>query len=160
MFRQGYRKKPTHETPCKCSHVRVAHYSKGGHCVFPGCGCLEFRPAGRQEYSTAKRAQCSYGHSHDSGLEIKTCADLHFQKLAGDVRVYRFHPLVDLFGPSGAVIATYEVDFEVELADGSIEYIECKGAHLAREMGWRLKWALLQDKHKGEPKYKFRVIKG
>lgn len=87
-------------------------------------------------------------------------ADLHFQKLAGEIRVYRFHPVVDLPGPSGDVIATFEVDFEVELADGTIEYIECKGDHLAREMGFRLKWALLQDKHKGDPKYKFRIVRG
>jgi len=159
-FRQGYRRRDTHEKICKCDHPHLAHYSRDGHCVVAGCGCLEYRPKGRPEYATAKRARCEHGHSHDSGLEIKECWDLTVQKRSGDIRDFKFHPVVDLPGPSGRTVARYEVDFRVDYADGTTEWVECKGDHLAREQGWRIKWALLQDMHWKDPTQKFRVRRG
>lgn len=156
-WRSGKRQSP--KTNCKCGHPEIAHYSPDGHCVVSGCGCAVFKPSGRLEYRN-KRARCDLSHSHDSGTEIKTCFDLQVLRRSGDIRNFQFHELLDLPGPSGAIIATYEIDFTVYHNDGSIEFIECKGRHLEREMGWRLKWALLQDKHKGDPKYKFRVELG
>ncbi len=159
-FRTGYRRRDSHETTCTCNHMRVAHYSQGGSCVYPGCGCQIYKSKGRPEYATARRATCQHGHSHDSGLEIKECFDLHVLKQAGEIKDFRFHEVVDLPGPSGRVVARYEVDFTVEHCDGTTEWVECKGDHLAREMGWRIKWALLQDKHYGDPLHKFRVRRG
>lgn len=159
-FRTGYRGTRKHETECRCGHPQVCHYTREGNCVYQACGCQAFKPKGRQEYATAKRATCQYAHSHDSGLEIKECFDLHCQKLAGEIRDFQFHTVLDLLGPSGRKIATYEIDFVVHHHDGTTEYIECKGDHLAREMGWRLKWSLIQDLHYGDPKFKFRVVRG
>lgn len=158
-WRSGYRHKKA-TSDCKCNHPQICHYTREGNCVFQACDCKEFKPKGRPEYATAKRGQCQLGHSHDSGLEIKTCADFHILKQAREIKDFSFHNVIDLLGPSGNKISTYEIDFVVENTDGSIEYVECKGNHLARDMGWRLKWALLQDKHRGDPKYKFRVIRG
>lgn len=158
LWRSGYRQKKIPST-CKCDHEKITHYTKDGHCVYPGCGCSEFKPKGRPEFQS-KRSTCQYQHSHDSGLEVKACFDLHCQKIAGDIKDFRFHEILDLQGPSGRNLFTYEIDFTVEHHDGSIEYIETKGDHLSREMGWRMKWKLLQDKHDGDPKYKFRVIRG
>ena len=158
-WKVGYRQRKS-TSDCKCNHPQICHYTKEGHCVYQACDCKEFKPKGRPEYATAKRGQCAYGHSHDSGLEIKECFDLEMQKRGGTIKNFEFHPVVDLPGPSGFKIATYEVDFRVDHADGSIEYIETKGKHLSREMGWRLKWALLKDKHYGDPIYKFTVRLG
>lgn len=158
MWRSGYRQKRK-PSECKCSHEQITHYTPSGSCVVPGCGCQEFRSKGNPKFQN-KRASCQYGHSHDSGLEIKSCFDLHCQKLAGQIKDYSFHELLELPGPSGAIVATYEIDFTVKKTDGSIEYIECKGNHLAREQGWRIKWALLKDKHKGDPNVTFRIIRG
>lgn len=161
MFKSGYRQNFRKSTSdCKCNHPQVCHYTREGNCVYQKCDCKEFSPKGRPEYSTAKRGTCSYGHSHDSGLEIKACFDLHCLKSVGEIRDFKFHEVLDLPGPSGSTIATYEMDFTVFHPGEITEYVECKGDHLMREMGWRLKWALLQDKHKGDPKYKFRVIRG
>jgi|SRR5689334_9888581 len=161
MHRTGFRRsfrKP--EVDCRCGHPRICHYTKEGSCVYQKCDCKEFKGKGRPEYNRVRKATCSYGHAHDSGLEIKTCFDLHCLKAAGEIRDFEFHRTVDLPGPSGHVLATYETDFLVEYTDGSMEFIECKGDHLIREMGWRLKWALLQDKHRGDPKYRFRIVTG
>lgn len=98
------------------------------------------------------------GHAHDSGLERKTCFDLNVLKVAGQIKEFRPHPVVDLIGPSGGKVGTYCVDFIIENTDGSTEFLECKGEHLIRDGLWRLKWALLQDRFKGNPLYKFRVV--
>lgn len=159
MFRTG-RRQPRHETECKCAHPQVCHYTREGNCVYQACGCQAFKPKGRPEYATARRAICQYGHSHDSGLEIKECFDLYVRKQAGEVRDFSFHPVIDLFGSSGRVVARYEIDFRARLSDGTTEWIECKGDHLAREMGWRIKWSLLQDQHHGDRMHIFRVRRG
>lgn len=160
-FRSSYRgRRDGHEAICNCDHARMAHYSKEGGCVFPECGCPKYRAKGRQEYATAKRARCELGHSHDSGLEIKECFDLEIQRRAGEIRSFRFHPVIELSGPSGRTIATYEVDFEVTHLDGTTEFVETKGAHLQGDPAWRLKWKLLQDKFHGQSNYKFRVRLG
>lgn len=155
VFRQGYRR-VKHETECKCGHPQVCHYTKDGACVYQACDCKQFSPKGRPEYRN-RRGTCQYNHHHDSGTEIRECFDLHVRKQAGDIRDFQFHRVVELFGPSGAVVATFETDFIVEFNDGTIEIVECKGKHLAMEQGFRLKWALLQDKHKGDKKYRFRM---
>lgn len=158
MFRQSkYRRRDGHEASCRCDHPQVAHYSASGGCVFPGCGCQGYRSKGREEYATAKRATCNYGHAHDSTLEVKECFDLHLSKQAHAIRSFEFHPVVDLPGPSGRIVARYEVDFRVDHVDGSIEWVECKGRHLASDPGWRLKWSLLQDKYYGDHRHKFRL---
>ncbi len=159
-FRSGFKRRDRHGTECSCGHEQVCHYTKNGTCVLPFCPCAAFKPKGRPEYATAKRARCELGHSHDSGLEIKECWDLTIQKRMGDIRDFAFHQVIDLQGPSGRTVATYEVDFRVDHHDGTTEWVECKGDHLAREMGWRIKWALLQDKHHGDPLHKFRVRRG
>ena len=160
VFRSGWRRKPKHETECVCGHTHVCHYTREGNCLYQKCTCAGFKSKGRQEYATAKRGTCQYNHSHDSGLEIKECFDLHVRKQAGEIKDFRFHQVVDLPGPSGRVVARYEVDFTVENSDGSTEWVECKGDHLAREMGWRIKWALLQDKFYGDPLHTFRIRRG
>jgi hypothetical protein len=142
---------------CKCGHPQICHYTKGGECVYQKCECQAFKPKGRPEYATAKRATCEYGHSHDSGLEVRECYDLHLQKQAGTIKDFSFHRVIDLPGPSGRVVAKYEIDFKVDMADGTTEWVECKGSHLVREQGWRIKWALLQDKYYGDPLHTFRV---
>jgi len=144
---------------CKCKHPQITHYTKQGNCVYSGCKCDKFKPSGRKEFKN-KRAVCRQNHSHDSGLEIKTCADFQYLKAAGEIQDFKSHVVVDLLGPSKSVVATYETDFIVFHNDGSIEYIECKGDHLMKLQPWPLKWALLQDKHKGDPKYRFRVVRG
>lgn len=151
-----FRKK---EVDCKCGHPNVCHYTKDGRCVYQKCDCQEFHPKGRQEF-TNKRARCEYGHAHNSGLEIRTCFNLHLQKLAGEIKGYEAEKVVDLFGPSGFPVGTYRVDFIVEHLDGTIEFVEAKGDHLANHQPWPLKWALLQDQYRGNPKYKFRVVRG
>ncbi len=158
-WRSGYRQKRK-PTTCKCDHEQITHYTPQGNCVVPGCGCQEFRSKGNPKFSNIKRGRCQYNHSHDSGLETKTCFDLHLQKLSGAIKDFKFHEMADLPGPSGATVARYELDFTVDHNDGSKEIIECKGDHLAREQGWRIKWSLLQDKHKGDPNVTFRVVRG
>ncbi len=81
-------------------------------------------------------------------------------KKAGEIKDFRYHEIIELPGPSGKTVATYEIDFTIEHFNGQIEYIECKGDHLVREMGWRIKWALLQDKHDHDPMFKFTVVRG
>lgn len=160
VFRVGYRSGPKkHERECSCGHPHLCHYTKDGACVYQACDCKAFKAKGRPEFQQ-KRGTCHYGHSHDSGLEIKSCFDFHIRKEAGEIRSFKFHPVIELPGPSGAIVAKYEVDFVLEYPDGVIEFIECKGKHLVREMGWRIKWALLQDKHAGDQRYKFQVITG
>ena len=149
---------PKPEVRCECDHPHIAHYTKDGHCVFPGCGCSTFRPAGRPEFSN-KKAECRYGHAHNSGLEIKICFDLHCLLVAKEIKKYEAEKVVDLWGPSGHTIAAYKVDFIVEHLDGVTEFIEAKGAHLMTKQPWPLKWSLLQDKHRGDPKFKFTVVK-
>ncbi len=159
MYRYGRLKnfrKPSKE--CTCGHETECHWTKEGHCVYQKCDCKEFKPKGRAEFANVKRGTCTLGHSHDSGLEVRTCFELSNLKKAGQIRDFAFHRVLDLIGPSGEKIATYEIDFVVETNDGCTEFIECKGSHLVREMGWRLKWSLLRDKHKDDPKYQFRVI--
>lgn len=158
-WKSGYRvrKAPSN---CKCGHPQITHYSKEGNCVFPGCGCQELRAKGRPEFANVKRGKCQYNHAHDSGLEIKTCFDFHLQKLSGEIKDFSAQVFVDLPGPSGAIVARYKVDFRIDHNDGSIEYVETKGDHLMRLQPWPLKWALIQDKHKGDLKYRFRVIRG
>lgn len=80
--------------------------------------------------------------------------------MAKEIRDYQSQKSVDLLGSSGSVVGTYKVDFIVEHNDGTIEYIETKGAHLMTLQPWPLKWKLLQDQHKGDPKYRFTVIQG
>lgn len=147
------------EVDCKCGHPHVTHYTKEGNCVYEKCECLLFSPKGKQEFQN-KRARCEYNHSHDSGLEVKTCFDLHCLLLANEIKSYTGHETLQLTGPSGAVIATYEIDFVVHHLDGSVEYVECKGAHLQHEGQWPLKWKLLQDKHKGDKMVKLRLVIG
>lgn len=157
MFRSGRRQNFSVARDCKCGHPHECHYTKEGSCVYQKCECKSFEVSGRREFQN-HRARCDQGHSHDSGLETKTCADLRYQKLAGTIRDYDGHTTIELPGPSGDKIATYEIDFVVRHLDGSIEYVECKGKHLERHGQWPLKWRLLQDKHKGDPMYKFRLI--
>lgn len=147
------------ETDCKCGHPHVCHYTKEGHCVYQACECKAFDPKGRQPFQN-ERARCEYGHAHNSGLEIKECFSLHCQKLAGKIKDYRAEVLTDLTGPSGAVVARYKVDFVVEHLDGTTEFVEAKGGHIRHLPPWPLKWALLQDKHRGDPLYRFRVVEG
>lgn len=144
---------------CKCGHPRVCHYTKEGHCVYQACDCKAFESKGRVLFPN-KRAACEYGHPHNSGLEIKTCAELHYQKLAGEIKGFEAEKVIDLLGPSGARVAGYKVDFIVEHNDGTTEFIEAKGDHIRNLPPWPLKWALLQDKHKGDHRYKFRVVAG
>ncbi len=158
--RSGYRrKKGSHETPCKCDHARLAHYTKDGHCAFDGCGCMEFKAKGRPEYQV-KRAACQFGHGHDSGLEIKVCFDLWCERQAGTIRDYSFHKVMDLLGPSGSVVATFETDFIVAHLDGTTEIVEAKGKHLETKPDFRLKWALLKDMYKRDRNYRFRMVLG
>lgn len=152
-----FKRRQTDRPACKCSHEQITHYTKEGNCIVPGCGCLMFRSSGRQEFTTARRAHCELGHSHDSGLEIKECWDLTIQKKSGTIKDFSFHPLVELLGPSGHVISTYEVDFRVDHNDGSTEWVECKGQHLAKQGQWPLKWKLLMDMHHGDKTQKFRI---
>lgn len=149
--------------PCVCSdakytHVEMAHWSNDGHCVMPGCPCVKFKPKGRQEF-TNNRERCDE-HSHNSGLEIRECAELKFRKKAGDIKGYEAEVVIPLIGPSGARIASYKVDFIVHHNDGSTEFRECKGAHLMSKQPWPLKWALLQDMYKQDRRFRFSVVKG
>lgn len=153
--KRTYFRKPI--VDCKCNHPQVTHYTKEGNCVYPECKCILFSPKGKQEFQN-KRATCNYKHSHDSGLEVKTCFDLHCLLLAHEIKSFSGHKNLDLTGPSGAVVATYEIDFVVHHLDGTIEYLECKGRHLITLQPWPLKWALLQDKYKGNKKVRFRVV--
>lgn len=160
MFRTGWRKQPKHDTECVCGHPQVCHYTREGNCVYQACDCQRFKPKGRPEYATARRGTCQYNHAHRSGLEIKECFDLHLRKQAGEIKDFRYEPVIDLPGPSGRVVATYKVDFCAEFSDGTTEWIECKGMHLAGDPTWRLKWKLLMDKHHGDPLHTFRVRLG
>lgn len=148
-----------HEVDCKCNHPRVCHYTKEGHCVYQACECKEFSAKGRQPFTNIREA-CNLGHAHDSGLERRVCFDLAALKTAGLIRDFKPHPRLDLLGSSGATVGTYVVDFVAWYPDGTTEYVEAKGQHLVRDPLWRLKWALLQDQHKGDPLYRFRVVTG
>lgn len=147
------------QTECRCGHTRECHYTKEGTCVYQSCECQEFHPKGRPEFNS-KRSRCEYGHAHDSGLEIRTCGELHLRKLARDIKDFNAQVRLELKGPSGKTIAHYKVDFVVEHNDGTIEYLECKGSHLTQTGQWPLKWALLEDMYEGNPKVKLRVIQG
>ncbi len=157
-WRSGYRQKRK-PTTCKCDHEQITHYTKRGNCIVPGCGCQAFRSKGRAPF-TNKRAECLLHHHHDSGLEIKVCADLQYQKLAGEIKDFQSQKVIELIGPSGSVVANYKVDFMVTRKDGSIEFIEAKGEHIRNLQPWPLKWKLLQDKYKGDQNVTFRVIRG
>jgi hypothetical protein len=155
-FTKGnYYRKSTSD--CACGHPQMCHYTKDGSCIYQPCECKEFKSAKRALFHN-RRARCEYGHSHDSGEEIKVCFELYLQKKEGQIQDYVAQKTVDLLGPSGAVVGTYKVDFIVYHLDGSVEFVEAKGRHLLALPPWPLKWALLQDKHRGDPKYKFRVV--
>lgn len=157
-WRINFRKKKGPRA-CKCNHPQLTHYSPDGHCVYPKCTCQAFKPKGNIKYNS-ERGRCQLEHAHDSGLEIKTCFDLQCLQRAGEIESFKPHKVLDLKGSSGATVATYEIDFVVEHPGGITEFIECKGDHLIREPAWRLKWALLQDQYKEDPKIRFRVIRG
>lgn len=155
-FRRSFRQR---QVDCKCGHPSICHYTKEGHCVYQACECKKYESAGRQLFPN-QRSRCQYGHSHDSGLEIKVCADLHYERLANKIRSFDAQKVLELTGPSGATVAHYKVDFVVNHLDGSTEFVECKGDHIARLGAWPVKWALLQDMHTGDPMFKFRVVRG
>lgn len=157
MFRQNRIKARSHNSLCKCEHPAVAHYRQDGSCVFPGCGCKGFKSTGSKHGNTYQK--CNQGHSHDSGLESRVCGELEYRRKAKEIAAFDFHPVIRLPGPSGAIVATYEVDFTVTYPGTPpvLEYVEAKGRHLLRDGAWRIKWALLQDMHKGNPWVKFRV---
>jgi len=157
-WKAGYRdkKKPSN---CKCKHPQITHYTQQGNCIYPDCKCVQFKPGGRPEFRN-ERSYCKLNHSHDSNLETKTCLDFQYLKAAHEIRDFEYHKVLPLFGPSGKPVATYEIDFIVHHNDGITEYVECKGAHLMTMQPWPLKLALLQDAHRNDPKFTFRVIKG
>lgn len=155
-FRRSFRKRTG---DCKCGHPPECHYTPEGYCVYQACECKMYESKGRQPFQN-KRATCQYGHAHNSGTEIKACFDFHCEKVAGLIKDFQAEKVVTLIGPSGATVGTYKVDFIVQHLDGTTEFVEAKGDHIRNLPPWPLKWALLQDKHKGDPLIKFRVIRG
>lgn len=142
---------------CKCDHPQVAHYSADGHCIFPQCPCLGFKTKGRKLF-TNQRAHCEYGHAHDSKEEIKTCFDLHCRLVAKEIKAYRAQVVIELLGASHHKVGTYKADFVVEHWNGDTEYVESKGRHILNLPPFPLKWALLQDQHYGDSKFKFTLV--
>lgn len=145
---------------CLCGHQEITHWVRNRSCVVPGCDCKGFKSKGKPEYRHIKKAGCEYGHSHNSGLELKICFDLHCLLQAGEIKDYEAEKPIRLLGFSGNCVGTYKIDFFVTNNDGTFEYIEGKGKHLMADPAWRLKWKLLQDMHFNDFKYKFRVIEG
>lgn len=153
--RKSYAKKTA--SICKCNHGAIAHYTNDGHCIYPDCGCLEFKTKGRPEF-TGERGACNYKHAHNSKAEIAECFQLHCMLLAKEIKSFTAEQSEELLGPSGTVLRKYRVDFRIEHNDGRVEFREVKGAHLHNYGEWPLKWDLLQDKHRGDPKYFFTLV--
>lgn len=75
----------------------------------------------------------------DSRFESKVAADLEWKKKAGEIVDIQYQYKIEI-RVKGILWRNYKVDFRVELANGTIQYIEAKG--FARD-DWAQKWDLL-----------------
>lgn len=76
---------------------------------------------------------------YDSKLESKYAQELDFRIDAGEVKKWDRQVKIPL-AVNGNHITNYYCDFRVELADGTIQYVETKGVKTA---AFILKWNLL-----------------
>ena len=101
----------------------------------------------REEYLSKTRKKGKYhnvrqeynGVIYDSKLEAKYAQELDFRIDAGQVVKWERQVKLEL-KVYGNHVTNYFIDFKVYNADGTIEYVECKGMKLPL---WIMKWQLL-----------------
>lgn len=92
------------------------------------------------------------GYSYHSKKEAEYAAFLDWRIKAGEVEKWERQHKISL-DVNGVHIANYFIDFKVYLSDGSVEYVEVKGAESAL---WIQKWRLTQALY---PDYKLVLVK-
>ena len=80
------------------------------------------------------------GVAYDSNLEAEYAKKLDWRKRAGEVLSWKGQKSLHLI-VNGVTVCRYIIDFEVELVDGTKEYVEVKGFETRL---WKLKWDLLR----------------
>lgn len=102
----------------------------------------------KNKYNAKK--QTYNGYSYDSGLEAKWASDLDLLVQAKEIKSWSRQHKWDLY-VSGKKICRYTIDFRVVQNDGSIHYIEVKGAQdYAFQLRWKLVQALFDELTEGE----------
>lgn len=92
----------------------------------------------KNKYNAKKVA--AMNRTYDSGLEAKKARDLQFQKMAGEILDWKPQHRWLLY-VNGKKIRQYTIDFRVENIDGSVDYIEMKGA---KDYAFTVSWNLVQ----------------
>lgn len=96
--------------------------------------CMRALEADRRSKYRNRRTEYA-GRAYASQKEAQFAQTLDLRKRAGEVRDWRPQVRIPL-KIDGETVCTYVVDFEVFLADGTIELIETKGYETAL---WKLK---------------------
>ena len=102
----------------------------------------------KNKFNASKTRYDNY--SYDSGLEAKKATDLDYLKKANEIedwqRQFKWYLYVN-----GKRICQYTIDFRVVNNDGTIDYIEMKGAEdYAFTVRWKLVQALFRELTAGE----------
>jgi hypothetical protein len=104
--------------------------------------------------SRAEVCYCVSNHFHRSKLEARTCDNLRFRKLSGDIVNFKVEVSIPL-KLNNFFLGVYRCDFVTEDMDGGITFIEAKGIQFPL---WKLKWKILQAMYSGNQKTRFVVI--
>jgi len=67
------------------------------------------------------------GHFYQSKSEARFARDLDLRVAAGEIVAWQPQVRIPFRAPSGVVVWTHVVDFQVEHRDGSLELVELKG---------------------------------
>lgn len=81
------------------------------------------------------------GINFRSKKEARYAMDLDWRIKAGEVDRWEYEKNPLKLEVNGMLISTYVIDFKVWLSDGTIEYVEVKGAETK---DWAIKWRLAQ----------------
>jgi hypothetical protein len=84
-----------------------------------------------------------HDHGYDSKLEAGYAQELELRQKAGEIREWRPHVLLHL-KTYGQKFCDYEIDFEVEYKDNTIEYVEVKSIATATPQ-WKKNWRVLEN---------------
>lgn len=107
----------------------------------------------QRKWTTAKKSEYQ-GSIYDSKFEAAFAHELDMRKRAKDIENWERQVRIPL-EVNGYHITNYYIDFIVYYADGTIEYVECKG--WASDV-WKLKWKLFEAIYSDKPNVKLTVV--
>lgn len=113
--------------PCLCAHPNIAHWSKDGRCVSPGCKCQAFKRKALNKYGAVKAE--ANGEHFDSKQEARDVTNLRYLLRAGEADFDDIRRQVKFsFDINGVHIANYYADAVVTVkATGKKRVYETKG---------------------------------